>query len=251
MSQFFKYGWNPDLPDHRDVYKVTKPMARPALVDLVVTKLFPPIWDQEKLGACVAHGTGRCFMYALGKEKLPEWMVSRLMIYYDARIPENSTASDDGCQIRDAIKTLNRYGVCAESEWPYIIDKFAIKPPEQCYIDGLNGQLLSYSRVSQTVQGLETCLAEGYPIVCGISVYESFESDAVAATGMVPMPSHNEGFLGGHCITIVGYDNKKQLFKCANSWGISWGQQGYFFIPYAYLLSSSLADDFWQLQKVE
>ena len=248
---YFKYGWNRDLPDLRDVYAVSKPMQLPQLVDLTFTNFFPSIWDQLELGSCVAHATLRCLVFCLGKEGLVEFMPSRLMTYYDARMVENSIASDDGCQIRDAIKTLNRYGVCAESEWPYNIAEFAVKPSAACYIDALKNLLLQYSRVTQSIQGLETCLAQGHPFCCGISVYESFESNAVAQSGMVPMPLSTEQFLGGHAITVVGYDSKKQLFKCANSWGTSWGQQGYFYLPYAYLLNHSLAEDFWIIQKVE
>ena len=82
-------------------------------------------------------------------------------------------------------------------------------------------------------------------------VYESFESPQVAKTGIVPMPTQDESCLGGHCMAIVGYDNSKKAFKVRNSWGESWGLQGYCWIPYEYLTNVSLASDFWVINTVK
>jgi len=90
----------------------------------------------------------------------------------------------------------------------------------------------------------------GLPIVLGISVYESFESQQVAKSGVVPMPANSEKLLGGHAILAVGYNDAEQRFVMRNSWGTSWGMQGYFTIPYAYLTDSNLCDDLWMIQMV-
>jgi C1A family cysteine protease len=97
---------------------------------------------------------------------------------------------------------------------------------------------------------MKGCLAAGYPFVFGFTVYESFESDAVAKTGVVEMPAPSEKVLGGHAVVAVGYDDSTQRFIVRNSWGPGWGMGGYFTIPYAYLTDSNLADDFWTVHLV-
>ncbi len=99
---------------------------------------------------------------------------------------------------------------------------------------------------------MKGCLASGYPFVFGFSVYESFESDDVTKTGIVPMPgpASKDGFLGGHAVLAVGYDDSQSRFIVRNSWGDKWGNKGYFTMPYAYLLDENLSDDFWTVRIV-
>jgi hypothetical protein len=97
-----------------------------------------------------------------------------------------------------------------------------------------------------TAPGLAACCTS-----IGMPVYESFESDAVAKTGVVPMPKPGEQVLGGQCVVAVGYDNAKRQFIVRNSWGIKWGQHGYCTMPYEYLLNPQLASDFWTLRSVK
>ncbi len=250
-KSFSKYGWKPDTPDHRDFLKVSPPVSCPTKVDLRTTGLLPEVWNQGQLGSCVAHSTGAAFDFCLGKSNKSAWMPSRLFIYYNARAIENSINSDNGCMIRDAVKQLNALGVCHEDIWPYSVNKFASKPTAKCYAQASLGQIVQYSRVAQTQRDIEATLAQGFPICCGISIYESFESEVVAKSGMVPMPLASEPSLGGHAVLIVGYDHAKRLFIMRNSWGTEWGDKGHFYISYDYLLNKNLADDFWVLQQVE
>lgn len=249
--KFSKYGWNPDLPDHRDFEADHAPTTQPRKVDLREAGFLPPVWNQGELGSCVAHASGAAYMFCQAKNNQEYWMPSRLFLYYNARDLENSTQSDDGCQIRDSIKTLNSMGVCDESLWPYLPSKFSQKPPKACYDKGDTEELTKYARVEQTASGLQKALAAGYPVVLGIALFESFESESVSRTGIVSLPNPSEKSLGGHAVLVVGYDSRKKVFIVRNSWGTEWGQQGYFTIPYDYILNNDLTDDLWTLQAVE
>jgi C1A family cysteine protease len=109
---------------------------------------------------------------------------------------------------------------------------------------------MSYQRVVRSLPQLRGCLAEGFPFIFGFTVYESFESDAVASTGVAPMPGPGERVLGGHAVLAVGYDDADQRFLVRNSWGTKWGNGGYFTMPYAYLTERNLSSDFWTLRTV-
>lgn len=178
----------------------------------------------------------------------PALDLSRLFVYYNERVIEHSVAADSGAMLRDGIKSLAKQGVCAESLWPYNIAQFAKKPTPACYTQGLQHTISSYQRLS-TTDDMRSCLAGGVTFVFGFTVYESFESATVAKTGNVPMPRASERTLGGHAVCAVGYDDATKRFICRNSWGIYWGQKGYFTIPYAYLANRNLSDDFWTITK--
>jgi C1A family cysteine protease len=153
--------------------------------------------------------------------------------------------------LRDGIKTLARQGVCAEQTWPYAIERFRDKPPAPAYREGLRHQALLYQRLTQDAWQMKGCLASGFPFVFGFSVYESFESPAVARSGKVPMPGPGERQIGGHAVLAVGYQDRTQSFSVMNSWSAAWGDAGYFYMPYAYLSNPSLAADIWTVRTVE
>jgi C1A family cysteine protease len=245
-------GYIKDVPDSRDfVFKLAAPAAPvklPSRVDLTTRKgqLFPPVFDQGQLGSCTAQASAAALAYR-GLKTNP--VRSRLEIYYNARLllgPEYAS-QDSGARIRDVFKSLNAQGARPEADWPYVISKFVQKP--QPDLDPLTQKLIQYERVPQTETALKTALANGYPVVFGITVYESFMSDAVAKTGTVPLPGPNEQAVGGHALLIVGYypsgKTKKTRYKFRNSWGEEWGQKGYGSLPAEYVLNPDLAGDFW------
>ena len=153
--------------------------------------------------------------------------------------------------LRDGIKTLNKQGTCTETDWPYVISKFAFKPTTTCYTNALKNTVKQYLRLDNTkLDELKSCLASGYGFVFGFAVYESFETQYVANTGQVSLPQLGERFLGGHAVYCLGYDDSIQKFICRNSWGTNWGDKGHFYIPYSYLTNTNLSADFWTLRLV-
>jgi len=158
---------------------------------------------------------------------------------------EGTINSDSGAMIRDGIKSTVKQGICSEKTWPYVIGQFKKKPPSQAYVEALSHQVTVYSSII-SLNDMKQCLAQGFPFVFGFTVYESFESDVVAKTGVVPMPKRGESVLGGHAVVAVGYDDSTQRFMVRNSWGKGWGLAGYCTMPYQYL-NSRLASDMWRV----
>jgi C1A family cysteine protease len=246
-----RYGWVPDLPDRRDyLYAAPAPcLAKlPPKIDLRA-QCPKTIYDQGQLGSCTGNAIACAIQFDRRKQKLkPDFVPSRLFIYYNERVIEGTVASDCGAQIRDGIKCVAKLGDCPEPEWPYDIARFAEKPGAKCYRDALKYKAVQYQRVVQTLNQMKGCLASGYPFVFGFSVYESFEGPEVAKSGVVSMPASCEKQLGGHAVIAVGYDDKDQRFLIRNSWGAKWGKRGYFTMPYAYLTDDNLAADFWTIR---
>jgi C1A family cysteine protease len=248
-----RYGWVRDLPDRRD-YRFSAPFkvtaALPPGVDL--TSACPPVYDQSQLGSCTANAIAGALEFDQMKQNLPQIFVpSRLFIYFNERVIEGTVSSDSGAQIRDGMSSVVNQGACSEDMWPYDITKFQDQPSDACYQSALQYKATVYQSLTQDINQMKGCLASGYPFVFGFTVYESFESDQVAQTGHVPMPQPGEQVVGGHAVLAVGYDESNQWFIVRNSWGPNWGMQGYFTMPYLYLLDPNLSSDFWMVQTVE
>lgn len=243
------YGWQPDMPDHRDlIYSAPRAVLRqlPSRIDL--RDECPPVYDQGHLGSCTANAIGAAIEFGLMKQQANVFMPSRLFIYYNERVVEGTVLSDAGAQLKDGIKSVNKQGVCPEPMCPYVIERFTDEPTPEAYAEAKHHCVTSYERIARGINQMKGCLAEGFPFIFGFTVYESFESDETATTGKVNMPSVGEHLMGGHAVVAVGYDDGIGRFIVRNSWGSDWGMKGYFTMPYDYLLDPGLARDFWTIR---
>jgi C1A family cysteine protease len=259
--QIRRLGWQPDLPDHRDL-TFSAPMAvmakLPASVDL--RPHCPPVYDQGQIGSCTANAIAGAIEFDQKKQKLTEFVPSRLFIYYNERDMEHTIPLDNGAQIRDGIKSVAKLGVCPESMWPYADDHppkegdpcptctYAKKPTAACYTEALKHTVKSYSRVARNLSLMKGCLASGFPFVFGFACYSNLPFDS--KDGIIPMPGPGDSSIGGHAVLAVGYDDAKHTFIFRNSWNTTWGVKGYGFMPYSYLLDANLSDDFWSIRMV-
>jgi C1A family cysteine protease len=253
MSIRRKYGWVRDLPDQRDrKFKLLRGAlaATPPPPSVDLRGQCPPVYDQGDLGSCTANAIAGALQFDSARQGLPAGTPSRLFIYYNERVLEGTVATDSGAQIRDGIKSVAQWGDCPETEWPYDVNQFAVEPPQSCYSDAAKHLAVLYESVDQDLNDLRGCLAAGFPFVFGFTVYQSFESEAVAQTGVVPLPGWFERPLGGHAVMAVGYDDASSRFTVRNSWGPDWGDQGYFYFPYEYM-TGRLSSDFWTIRTVE
>lgn len=251
------YGWHPDIDDQRDVpHVVPTAIARalPAKKDL--RPGCPPVYDQGKLGSCTANAIAAAIAFEQKRLKTPDkFTPSRLFIYFNERDIRGTIHCDTGAPLRAGMKAVNQLGVCPEEKaspgaWPYDLTQFEARPPQVCYEAAKHVRALSYHRLRHKLSDLKGCLAEGYPFVFGITVYESFEGPAVRQSGVVPLPKLDEKVIGGHAVMAVGYDDSRNVLIARNSWGHAWGDQGYFYLPYEYLIERGLARDFWTIRLI-
>ena len=231
-----RLGMIPSSPDYRDypVSDLQLQVVLPLFVDL--RKLCSPIRDQGQLGSCTCEALVALLEFNIK----PLVTKSVLFPYWNTRNDERTTGEDSGCEPRDVLKSAVKIGVCANKYWPYYISRFAKKPSDTAYTHDIY-KLSTYHRLNGS-QDMKTCLAVGRLVYIGFTVYESFESDAVASTGIMPMPAQADQALGGHAVVVVGYDDAKQWWIVRNSWGKGWGAKGYFYMPYAFVTPQNVSD---------
>lgn len=237
-------------PDERDkkfkaIYGAPSSKKLPTKVDL--RDSLGPILDQQDLGSCVSNSLAYALRVCLTRQKLPIFSPSRLFIYYNARqIAEQPIYEDSGVTIRDGYRSVSKYSACSEDIWPYDVNQFTKKPPQECFDAPETYDSFRYITLDNDQNQIKKSLSEGYPVSFGAALFESFMSAEVAQTGIIPMPDQKtEQRLGGHAMTIVGYDDAKESFLVANSWGPNWGEKGCCWIPYKYIENDDISSDFW------
>lgn len=240
-----RYGWRPSLPDPRD--RIADTTTLPIHSEVDPRADMPNAYDQGELGSCTANAVGAAVEYddmlSGGKLGTP----SRLDIYYGERVIEGSVGQDAGAFGRDGFKFAHKTGVIPEADWPYDIAKFTAKPPADV---AHRHTISSYSAVPRSITAMKRVLSNQQTIAFGFSVFASFESEAVAKTGVMPVPGQNERMAGGHEVLMVGYvKDHPHHALCRNSWGPGWGLRGYFLMPWAVILDPNLSSDFRTIRR--
>jgi C1A family cysteine protease len=262
-----RFGWVRDLPDHRDqLFSVSLETlnALPAAVDL--RPKCPPVYNQGRIGSCTANAIAAAVEFDRRKNaQAPDFVPSRLFIYFNERSIEGDIGFDRGAQLRDGIKSVHKLGVCPETEWPYDDTpaeydggpwpdgaKAATRPSMECYKDAARYKAVGYQRLVQTLSQLKGCLAQGFPFVFGFTVYTSFFDKTTGKQKVItPLPSDADRVIGGHAVVGVGYQDAKTQFIVRNSWGADDADKGYFYMPYSYVTDPQLASDFWVIRTME
>jgi C1A family cysteine protease len=283
------FGWLPDFPDFRDyteetseVREILAPTGPPASAGLRpgrrrgpvapasadLREWASPVEDQGSLGSCTAQAGAGAIEYYERKSFGQHIETSRLFLYKVAR-NLMKMEGDTGAYLRLIIGAMVLFGVPPEEYWPYTDDEreFDKEPPAFCYAFAQNYKTIKYYRHDppgigrpQVVERLKAYLAAGHPAMFGFTVYSSIEQAAV--TGRIPFPSGREKVEGGHAVVAMGYDDRITIRNTAatgetkgallirNSWGPGWGEKGYGWLPYEYVIRG-LAEDFWSVLKKE
>ncbi len=280
------FGWIPDYPDFRDYTEETKDIrdilaptglpARPRARGAGRPRRRRP-WTcgngprpsrtRARSASCTAHAGAGVIEYYERKSFGRHVDASRLFLY---KVTRNlmKMKGDTGGYLRLTMGAMVLFGVPPEEYWPYTDDEqgFDKEPPAFCYAFAQNYKTILYFRHDPhgaarpaVLERLKTYLAAGHPAMFGFTVYSSIEQ--AAATGRIPYPSAREKIEGGHAVVAMGYDDRMAIRNRAggetkgallirNSWGTGWGEKGYGWLPYDYLLKG-LAEDFWSVLKKE
>lgn len=253
MSITHGTGCKVNVPDKRDwtfsASPKVKAAPKPAIFSLVgkINLRF----DQLNTNSCVGNGVSLSINYLKIKQGLKAFIPSRLFIYYNARKAIKETAIDEGCSIRDAIKSVNIEGACSEDTWKFDTKKVTTKPDTNSYKEALEHQTLEYRNIPRDIEEMKNCLYEGYPFVFGFKVPKSIHGSQTRKTGIVALPTASDPMDSGHAVLAVGWDDNRKLLICINSWGATWGDKGVLYLPYAYLTNSKWSHNFTALRLVE
>ncbi len=280
VEEGFAYstGWIPDLPDIRD-YTPDHPEIAP-LLDAVgagdpekAVGTLPPLvdlrmWfssveDQDGTNSCTAHaGVGAIEFFE--RRAFGRYIDhSRLFLYKTTRDLLGWTA-DVGAFLRTTMGSMVLFGVPPERYWPFNVAKINDEPAAFHYSFAENYRAIKYYRLDPPgitppllLNRIKTNLAAGLPAIFGFTVYSSI-GQAKTNGGKIPYPRTGESVVGGHAVVAAGYDDAKVIknmplgpqttgaILIRNSWGTGWGQAGYGWLPYEYVLKGQ-ATDFWSL----
>lgn len=223
----------------------------PAKVDL--RKYMTHVEDQSQTNSCCANAVAGAYeyinkRYAMSKGDRTD-DISRLFIYYVGRkkdqqfFREDTTLApkDEGMSLGGAISALELKGACLERNWPFDIDKVNNRPVEPCFNEALRYKIAESEKVPVDLSSMRRCLAEGHPIVFGLKLTAQFFKPAAGGGISTPDPDDPQSSEHGlHAMLIVGYSDRQEVFIVRNSWGTSWGDGGYGYVPYDYICN----DDF-------
>lgn len=230
--------------------------ALPSEVDL--RSECSPIADQGRLGSCTAFAIVKGLREFYLEKEGQYQPLSPSFLWWEERSEEGATNQDTGATVAMGMSVLAQDGVCPETDDPYYtdaqqqlpeteLDQVISTPPSQQAVADAQQFTLGPAKPVRTLSEVQHELAAGYPVVMGIQVYSSFKQATVG--GMVPMPdTSTEQLLGGHAVMAVGYDQSRQVLIMRNSWGPTWGDHGYFYLPYDYM-RDGLAKDGWTVEE--
>jgi C1A family cysteine protease len=195
-------------------------------------------WDsavesQYELGSCVGNAIANAYEHMLQRHQPRNFVeLSRLFIYYNARLKTNEELVDAGTTVKAGLQGLKTYGVCKESLWPYNIEMFDDRPSNEAYTDAASRKITSYTRLFTNSNTIDA-LRYGNPVVFGLEIFDRF-MDLTLDNAVVSSPKNAEKSVGGHAMCLVGYDLRTKMFLAKNSFGTDWGNNGYCWIPFDY-----------------
>ena len=255
-----KHAYGHKAPKTPHKHLALKRLTAPAVPLPPVVSLRPicsPVIDQSTAGSCTGCAS-KSGIELLSQRAIndgvwngPLFMASALGIYACERIADSTLDQDAGASIADAAAALER-GVIPDADWPYDLSMLFVAPTVTAMADSLRVKLVDATAIDNDHDTIRGCLAQGFPILIGVSVYDSFEAAFQQGEhGDVPMPNTStESLLGGHALLLVGYDDNKKQYTFKNSWGDAVGDGGYGTFPYAFIEDSTLTSELYELRRI-
>jgi len=237
-----KYYYYPDKKDDRDfIFKTTKKRLPPKVT---LEKFVREIENQEKTNSCTANAA--CSSLELKALSLGiNVNLSRLFVYFNERIDyPKLKGKDSGAYLRDAFKSINKYGVPSESVWEFNYNLINVQPPKSVYEKAKQNKVIKYERI-KNIQGIKESLYNGNSVIFGMAIGEQFINlnKNINQQNYKKINNTDNKLIGYHAMNIIGYDDIKMNVIVENSWGKKWGDNGLCLIPYSVLESDG--QDFW------
>ena len=205
--------------------------VQPTSIDLSLN--FPTPGDQGQQNSCVGWATA----YALKsyQENVEVgWSLNTSYHLFSPAFIYNQIVigNDGGSYIKDALNLAVNKGVSTLATMPYSHLDYMTQPSVAAFEEASRYKAARWFRINDTAQ-IKAALVNRKPVVCGIAVYESLVNLSGVNSVYNTVSGQN---LGGHAVTIVGYNDNKfgGAFKIINSWSPNWGNDGYFWLPYSF-----------------
>lgn len=258
LASAYGLGWEPDgiLEEERLELPFRADLPRKLLL-----KNLPDVYNQGPLNSCVANAVGAGVQVARRVNgHTPDFVPSRHFIYYYARKATGTEAFDRGSRISNAIKVVRTRGVCPEAKWAY--DNIpGGPPPDRKFPAGARGGIepdataqaeakphavVEWAPITVSAKNVRSALAFGFPVIFGFQVYRNMFGPS-GPVDLLHLPAAGDDKVGGHAVTIVGYDDDTKRFRIRNSWGTAAHQGGYYDMDYDYVLNTDYSFDFWTI----
>jgi C1A family cysteine protease len=228
-----------------------------------------PIRDQGRINSASAHAVVGMVEHFQNKHFGYYIDGSTSFLYTAARILlQLSKDNDCGVPIRTAMYALTSFGLPDEKYHRSFNSLFDKQPESHVYSLAKNFKAKDSERLDRQISSgkkflivIKRQLSKGTPIAFGFAAYDKCILQADTLNGKIPYPSPRDTYTKYHSVMTVGYDDALKINNIEgtrestgalivrNSWGDDWGDRGYGYLPYEYILSG-LTQDWWILLKL-
>lgn len=214
----------------------------------VVSKL-PPIGDQGQYGTCVAWAAAynlKTTLNAIDKN----WSAADLASTNNQgsakdlflSIPSSQKGNNcNGTNFEPAFQQLVSRGVASLSKVPYTnMGGCSQSPDASATQQAAQNKLENFRKINIEVQEIKTYVSQNRPIVFGAKLSDNFMTWRSSQVLSSHSTFNRVGQHAYHAMMIVGYDDSKGpngAFRVVNSWGTSWGDNGFIWIDYRFFVN--------------